>query len=578
MKQREIKILEINLTEERVWVHHREDLAKFLGGTGLAVKLFSETVNPSLDPLHPEQPIVFANGPLSTIFPVVTKVVAVFRSPLTGEYGESHAGMRLALALRGAGYNAIVIKGKAQRPTYLTVGPCGVKFNNATALWGLDVSETGNILRRLAPGTGHRSCVRIGPAGEKLVSFANVNVDTYRHFGRLGLGAVFGSKNLKAMVIYGEKNEEIQDLKPYKQTYESIFKKVVNTDIMEKYHGLGTAINVIPLNEMGGLPTKNLQSSKFQHAEQISGEAFAEKTLVRQLACAGCPIGCIHLGLHRKQFGPNYEFKSKKISYDHELIFALGSYLGMSSQDKVYDLIDKVEELGLDAITAGVALGWITEAYHNKLISDDVLGTKVQFNHVEGYLQVLDNIVIQPNEFYGTLAGGTEIAARKYGGLDYAMTMGKTEMAGYHTGHGHVFGQAVGARHSHLDNAGYSVDQKNLDQDPAKMVKEIIAEEKWRNVLTSLCICLFAREIYDKKTVIAALKSIGIDVETSQLKQLGEEIFNLKHQVRVELGFNLDQLRFPKRFFETSSLTGKLKLETVEKMISIYKEEIKQGY
>jgi aldehyde:ferredoxin oxidoreductase len=575
MNNREIKVLEIDLSSEKLKIHCREDLNKYLGGTGLAAKLYTEMVKPELEPLDQEQAFVLANGPLNVIFPVVTKVVAVFRSPLTGEYGESHAGMRLGLGMRGAGFDAIIVKGKAKRPTYLVIGSKDVEFRDASAIWGLDIGETGSILRNLVPGRGHRSTLRIGPAGEKLVSFACVNVDTYRHFGRLGFGAVFGSKNLKAMVIYGDRDEKINDYITYRKTYEEIFKKVVNTDIMEKYHGLGTSVNVLPLNLMGGLPTKNLQSGRFDYAEQISGETFAKKTLLRQVACSGCPIGCIHLGLYRQEFGLNYEYKSKMISYDYELIFALGSYLGMTSVDKVYEMIDLVEELGLDAITSGVALGWVTEAFENGLVDEKTLGTRVAFDDTKGYSIVLKNIVKQPNDFYKALALGTEAVAGAYGGLEYAMTMAKTEMAGYHTGHAHIIGQTIGARHSHLDNAGYSVDQKNLDQDdPEKMVKELVEEEKWRNVLTSLCICLFAREIYDPGTVVSALKSVGINIDPEALIELGEEIYLLKHRLRIKLGYDSKNLRFPKRFFETRSLVGDLNEDTIKKMMEIYNREM----
>lgn len=575
MNNREIKVLEIDLSSEKLKIHCREDLNKYLGGTGLAAKLYTEMVKPELEPLDQEQAFVLANGPLNVIFPVVTKVVAVFRSPLTGEYGESHAGMRLGLGMRGAGFDAIIVKGKAKRPTYLVIGAKGVEFRDASAIWGLDIDETGSILRNLVPGRGHRSTLRIGPAGEKLVSFACVNVDTYRHFGRLGFGALFGSKNLKAMVIYGDRDEKINDYITYRKTYEEIFQKVVNTDIMEKYHGLGTSVNVLPLNLMGGLPTKNLQSGRFDYAEQISGETFAKKTLLRQVACSGCPIGCIHLGLYRQEFGPNYEYKSKMISYDYELIFALGSYLGMTSVDKVYEMIDLVEGLGLDAITAGVALGWVTEAFENGLVDEKTLGTRVVFDDTKGYSIVLKNIVKQPNDFYKALALGTEVVASAYGGLEYALTMAKTEMAGYHTGHAHIIGQTIGARHSHLDNAGYSVDQKNLDQDdPEKMVKELVEEEKWRNVLTSLCICLFAREIYDLDTVVSALKSVGINIDPEALIELGEEIYLLKQHLRIKLGYDSNNLRFPKRFFETRSLAGDLNEDFIKKMMEIYNREM----
>lgn len=569
-----MKVLDIDLTNQKVETIRREDLAPYIGGIGVAAKLFSELVQPDKDPLDPEQPIILANGPMSTIFPVVTKTVAVFRSPLTGEWGESYAGMRLALAMRMSGFQAIVIRGKAARSIYLSIGHQGVRFKDASALWGLSVSETGSILRNLEPGRGHRSCIRIGPAGEQGVRFANVNVDTYRHFGRLGLGALFGSKNLKALVIYGEIEEKIENFAKYNNVYKEIYNRSVTTDIMDKYHGLGTSINVSGLNHLNGLPTRNLQQSSFEHAEAISGEAFAEQSLVRKMACSGCPVGCIHIGLHRREFGPGYDYESKNLSYDHELIFALGSFLGMSSQDKIYEMIDAVEELGLDAISAGVLLGWVTEACQRGIISQEQLGVKPEFDQAGPYLEILNRIVQQPDELYRTLALGAFAAAQRYGGQEYAMTLGKTEIAGYHTGYANILGQAVGARHSHLDNAGYSVDQKLKDKSPEEKVAALIKEEKWRNVLNCLTICLFAREIYQADTVIAALDSIGIPTTVEELEKLGHDIFEIKNATRTKLGFALNDLEVPQRFFETTSLTGKLERGQLEEMVTIYQNKL----
>lgn len=569
-----MKVLDIDLTNQKVETIRREDLAPYIGGIGVAAKLFSELVQPDKDPLDPEQPIILANGPMSTIFPVVTKTVAVFRSPLTGEWGESYAGMRLALAMRMSGFQAIVIRGKAARSIYLSIGHQGVRFKDASALWGLSVSETGSILRNLEPGRGHRSCIRIGPAGEQGVRFANVNVDTYRHFGRLGLGALFGSKKLKALVIYGEIEEKIENFAKYNNVYKEIYNRSVTTDIMDKYHGLGTSINVSGLNHLNGLPTRNLQQSSFEHAEAISGEAFAEQSLVRKMACSGCPVGCIHIGLHRREFGPGYDYESKNLSYDHELIFALGSFLGMSSQDKIYEMIDAVEELGLDAISAGVLLGWVTEACQRGIISQEQLGVKPEFDQAGPYLEILNRIVQQPDELYRTLAMGAFAAAQRYGGQEYAMTLGKTEIAGYHTGYANILGQAVGARHSHLDNAGYSVDQKLKDKSPEEKVAALIKEEKWRNVLNCLTICLFAREIYQADTVIAALDSIGIPTTVEELEKLGHDIFEIKNATRTKLGFALNDLEVPQRFFETTSLTGKLERGQLEEMVTIYQNKL----
>lgn len=573
-----IRVLDINLTEKRVHILERPDLAPFLGGVGLAAKLFTEHADYERDALDPAQPVVFACGPLSTVFPMATKAVAVFRSPLTGEWGESYAGMRIALAMRMSGYHAIIIRGKAVRPTFLVVGTHGIHFRDASAMWGLPTDESGRMLRQLVPGRGFRSCLRIGPAGEKQVAFANVNVDTYRHFGRLGLGAVFGAKHLKAVVIYGDRGETIPDLKLYRKVYDKIYRTAVHTDIMEKYHGLGTSVNVTALNGLGALPTRNLKQSSFEHAADISGEAFARDSLVRKVACSGCPVGCIHIGMRRRLFGPGHEYETAYLSYDHELIFALGTLLGMSSQERIYDLIENVELAGMDAISAGVLLAWLTEAQEKGIISSEELGTKLSFNSTEGYLKVLENIVSQPNELYQLLAHGTDHAARALGGREYTLAPGKLEIAGYHTGYANLIGLSYGARHSHLDNGGYSIDQKAIrfNYSDEQIISELITEEKWRNVLNSLCICLFAREVYTRENICDALSCVGIEITNDALDSLGEEIFMIKNQARIKLGFKPDDLYFSDRYFETPALTKKLNRGTLMQMAALY--QTKAGF
>jgi aldehyde:ferredoxin oxidoreductase len=565
-----IRVLTVNLSTGQSEITERPDLQKYLGGIGLATKLFDEHLLPDRGPLDADQPVIFAGGPLSTIFPVVTKVAAVFRSPLTGELGESYAGMRLALAMRLAGVDAIVIKGRAGKPAYLKVTNEEVKIKDAVHLWGLSCEETGRILRETEPGHGHRSCIRIGKAGEKGVAYSCVNVDTFRHFGRLGLGCVMGSKNLKAMVIYGDLNYPVKNQAEYSRVYKEIYEKVVSTDVMEKYHGVGTSINVVPLSEMHSLPTRNLQQSSFEHAGKICGEAFARDTLYRKMACSGCPVGCIHIGLHRRPFEGNFDYESIALSYDFELIYALGTFLGMSSQDKIYELIDRVEMYGLDAISTGVALGWVTEAFARGFINEADLGTKVAFDDAAGYLHVIDGLVRGENEFYRTLAGGAARAAERYGGTDFAATLAGNEIAGYHTGYGSLLGQLVGARHSHLDNAGYSFDQVSPPPDGEQLVEGLLAEEKERNVLNCLCICLFARKVYDRGTVLKALNSIGITKTAEDLKELGEDIFRLKTDIKKRLGFSLKDVKIPERFFETVSLNGKLDRDILAGLVELY--------
>lgn len=568
------KVLTVDLTKEKIKIDNRKDLAQWLGGVGLATKLLEEQVLPEADPFDPDQPVVLAIGPMSTIFPVVTKVVAMFKSPLTNELGESYAGMRLAMSMRFAGYDAIVIKGKAAKPVYLSVDARGVRFKNAAGLWGLSIEDSGRLLRQMENGSGHRSCLRIGPAGEKGVTFAGVNVDTYRHFGRLGMGAVLGQKNLKAMVVIGDREIPIANPKEYVKVYGEIYQHVVHTEVMEKYHALGTAVNVEPLSEMQSLPTRNLQSSTFEQVKGISGEAFAEESLIRKMACSGCPVGCIHIGMYRRQFDEGYEYESTGVSYDYELIYALGSLLGMGEPNKIYPLIELVEHLGLDVISTGVQLAWLTEALDHGLITSEQVGTNLRFGEPEGYLKAIDNLVKQPTQLYQDLAKGTKYAAEKHGGLDFALIAGGHEIAGYHTGYGSLLGQMVGARHSHLDNGGYSFDQSKQVLKGEEMVDALLKEEMERCVLNSLCICLFARKVYSLPVVSQALHSIGINLSEEDLTKLGKEIYLAKLRLKTKMNFDASKEPIPRRFFETPSLNGVLQRSELEDLVDIYQQKV----
>jgi len=571
-----LRILYVNLDNQEVTVQERVDLMDYLGGAGIATKLLEEEGEPTSDALDPRQPAIFAMGAFSSIFPVATKGVAMFKSPLTGEWGESYAGGRFSLAMFVAGYDAIVIQGRAKHPSYLAINGDEINIRDARPMWGLSVEEAGGMMREKEAGAGFRTTLRIGPAGENLVKLANVNVDTYRHFGRLGLGAVLGSKNLKGITITGPGHYPIPDSPKYNKAYHEIYQKATATNAMEKYHDLGTAVNIQPLNAMNAFPTHNLQESSFGQVEAISGEAFAEKHLTRKLACTGCPVGCIHVGTWRKEFGKGHEYELLNAAYDYELIFALGSYLGMDNPEKVLSLIEKVESQGLDAISTGVALGWATEAFQKGLVTLEETLVPLTFGDVENYLQAMDYLVKRQNEFYQLLGEGTWKAAEKYGGHDFAALMNKLEMAGYHTGYASILGQTVGARHSHLDNAGYSLDQSMKEIDKEKIVDFLLKEEAERCLINALGLCLFARKVYDLPTIQMALASLGIEKTEEELIKIGKEIFALKMKIKEEMGFDLSKTRFPKRFFETPTLHGVLKEEVMQELLELYIQKLKE--
>ncbi len=574
-------VLYIDLSQKKYWVERREDLfEKYLGGAGVAIQLLKEECPAGSDPLGPENPIIFAVGPLTGLFPLASKTVAMFKSPHTGNLGESHCGGRSAVALRLAGYGAMVIKGTSSTPLYLAIHGDRIYFRDASALWGMTSNFTvGRIIRQKEPGAGLRTIMRIGGAGEKLIPYACVTTETYRHFGRLGLGAVFGSKKLKAVVISGKHSLPTGDKTRYRKIYDHIYNEATSSPVMKKYHDLGTAGNILPLNELGGLPTRNLKEAKFEGALNISGEKLAEGYLGRRLACSHCPVGCVHIAALREPYqDESYFYKTSMISYDYEPIYALGSMLGISDAEGLLKLIDQIERLGLDSMSSGVILAWATEAQEKGIISEkETQDIKFSWGDYSTYIKAVQYILEQPNHFYQALARGVEYAAQQYGGEDFALAFGGNEMAGYHTGPAAHIGLLIGARHSHLDNGGYSIDQKILTKEkisPEKLVKELLTEERWRQILSSLVVCFFARGIYTPEICSDALSSAGFDIAKEDLMGIGEKIHREKYRFKIQEEFSLDNYRLPERIFETPSLVGKIEKAFVDKVVKSVKDEM----
>lgn len=428
------RVLRVDLTRKKSWVEERPDLFKGrLGGTGVAIELLHELCSKDADPLGPENPIILAVGPLSPLFPLASKAVAMFKSPPTGNLGESHCGGRVALALRLAGFGALVVQGRSEVPVYLAIHRGRVQFRDARALWGLSSSLTvGRVLREIEPGVGARTILRIGRAGENLVTYATVIAETYRHFGRLG--AVFGSKNLKALVISGT----IPNPAAYQKLYRDLWERAARSEVMKKYHDLGTAQNIRPLNAIGALPVRNLSATRYPGEPPFSGESLA-----------------------------------KFVSYDHEPLYALGTRLGVETAEGVLKLIDAVEVCGMDAISTGVVLAWATEAFSQGLIGErETEGLTPAWGDVSVYLEMIRRIAERWGPFYRVLGEGVRRAAQHYGGEEFALHFGGNEMPGYHTGPGALLTYLSGSRHSHLDSAGYARDQELLQHGKSSSAKD----------------------------------------------------------------------------------------------------------
>ncbi|MGA2572672.1 MAG: aldehyde ferredoxin oxidoreductase N-terminal domain-containing protein [Candidatus Methanomethylicaceae archaeon] len=578
------KVLYVDLGRKRSWVEEKPQLFEnTLGGTGVGIRLLLEECPQGANPLGPENPIIFSIGYLNAIFPLGSKTVAMFKSPLTGNLGESHGGGRSGVAQRMAGYGAMVIRGKSDAPVYLVIDSGGVKIKDASSLWGMNSSSTvGRIIRENEVGAGSRAIMRIGKAGERLISYACVITETYRHFGRLGFGAVFGSKRLKAIMISGRASFSLKDPKLYREAYDDIFNTVTKSPLMKKYHELGTPMNVLSLNMASSIPTKNLQSTKFEGAESLSGESLREKYLGKRAACAHCPVSCIHIAALREPYATEpYFYKTRMISYDYEPIYSLGSMLGIASVDGYLNLMDRVEEVGLDAMSTGVVLSWATEAMEKGLVgNDETNGLLLKFGDYKTYIEAVERLVTPPNDFYRALGKGVVYASSIYGGRDFALAFGGNEMPGYHTGLAAHLGTLVGARHSHLDGAGYAIDQKATASgktlSPQEAAEELYKEEVWRQTLSSLVVCYFARNIYTPETVARCFKALGKNLMVEELSQIGRRTLRAKYEFKLKEGFSFGGLTLPKRIMEVPTPQGIIKEDDLREGIRAFESLLKK--
>lgn len=567
-------ILHLDLTARKARIERNPELFdRFLGGTVLGTELLWQYAPPDGDPLGEAGGVVFAPGPFSSLYPVATKTVALFKSPLNGELGETHAGGRLAMALRDAGIDALVVTGRASSPTFVSIENHDVAFESARTVWGQSALASERILREFMPHEGRKgSIVRIGPAGERRAPLACATVDGSRHFGRLGLGAVLGAKNLKALLITGTGGPRIADPGKYRRVYDAIYDRVVSSGDMKKYHDLGTAGNILPLNAIGGLPTRNFSQGFFEGAAALSGEAFAADHLVQHTACAHCPCGCIHLAALREEFAPHH-FRTTKVTYDYELIYALGTLLSLASPQDVLALVDAVEKQGWDAMGLGAVLAWASEAFLSGVVGlGETEGLPLRFGDGAAYLEAVRRIGEGEGTFFRDLEQGVAFCARRYGGASFAIHFGGVGAPGYLTGENALTTYLMGIRHSHLDDMGYGIDQKLLGKAmPLEdQVRSQVEDAQWRMVTNALVTCLFARAIYDEATVVAGLEALGLSWSGERLKRLGSDALRRKYAYKIACGVDPRELAVPDKLYAVTTATGAVSRERMAERVRLY--------
>lgn len=546
-------------------------LRQFIGGGGLGTALLLRETNSNYDPLEASAPLLFVFSPLvGSPLTTSAKFSVLSKSPLTNRINDSLSSSHFAIAGKKTGYDAIVITGSSSAPVSLIVTSQTVRFDSATHLWGKSSAATSSAMRSTL-GNQFRVAA-IGPAGENLVRYATISNDG-RHAGRGGLGAVMGSKKLKAVAVSGDQFAEFADPTGLVHYSKTLSKKSFGA-ATEKYRELGTVSNLLTFNRLGTLPTRNFQQSSFTEVEQIAPDALS-KTRTRD-SCAACTIGCEHIfQLQEKNTPP------AAVRIEYENLYALGPLCGISNPITVLKASAYCDEVGIDTISAGASIAFAMECAERGLIDEPEL----RFGNGAALLQTLQ-LISTRSGLGDLLSQGVRRAAAEIGqgSEEFAIHVKGLELPGYEPRalQTMALGFAVGTRGADHNRSGaYQVDfSEEVDrmnpQDYA--VALAIATENEAAVMDSLILCKFLRGVFDDRFAAMAemLRLVtGWEIEASELSVTANRIVTVKKLFNVAQGWTPAEDTLPERFFsmpiqEGASVGGVLNRDRLQEQIHRY--------
>ncbi len=537
------KILEINLSnhEQKSIPLDPEMIRKYLGGRGLGVKLYTDRVPVDIKPFAPENILIFMTGPLTGTVATSGRYQVISRSPLTGTIFDSSSGGRFGSVLKNTGYDGIIITGKSEKPVYLYLNEQKVEFRDATHIWGKDTHQTNRQI--LTETTTRASIACIGPAGENKVLFAAIMNDKDRAAGRGGMGAVMGSKNLKAIAVQGNMKVEIFDpvgLKEYEKKIDRLIDK--NPVTGKSLPVLGTSVLVNLINAHGMYPTENFKRGIFNDAEGTSGEKLAETFLVNRSACYKCPIAC-----GRKTRTSNKEGEGP----EYETIWAFGAHLGVNNLEIITEANYLCNELGLDTITTGSTIGCAIE-----LREKGVFDFPMNWGEADKILSLIEDIAFKKG-VGEDLAFGSKKLAEKYGEPDLAMQVKGLEIPAYDPRGAQ--GQALSFATSNRGGChmrGYIISPEIMGQ-PVFMdrytingkAEIVVLLQNISAFVDSLILCRFLQFAMGVTTFRDILNLItGIEINDEELLTVGERIYSLERLYNLKAGFTRKDDTLPPRF------------------------------
>ncbi len=546
------KLLRVNLTtgEVRVDPVDTKTSMDFIGGRGLGTKLFNDEVGPHVEPLSEENKLFFMTGPLTgTPVPTGGRYMVITKAPLTGTIGSSNSGGHWGAEFKHCGYDGLVVEGKADHPVYINIEDDKVEIRDASHLWGKVLSEATELLSQEIPQRA--KVLAIGPAGEKLSYMAAIMNDIHRAAGRSGVGAVMGSKNLKAITVKGSLKAPIADDAKLKKANDDAMELIRSHPVTSS--GLptyGSAVLVNIINENGILPTNNFQESSFKDADIISGEHMTEKYLLRKDPCYRCPIACgryVKLG-DWEGGGPEYE-----------TIWSYGSDCGINDFEKIILANKMANEYGLDTISAGATIAAAMELYQRGFIKDEELdGASLKWGDGDSIIEWTKRMGLREG-FADKMADGSYRLCDSYGVPELSMTAKKQEMPAYDPRG--VQGQALSYATSNRGGChvrGYMISPEILGV-PEKLDRFATENKaKWTKTyqdltacIDSLGLCLFTSFALGAPQYAQMLSAVtGEEVSADELLKKGDRIWNEERLFNLAAGITPDMDTLPKRLLE----------------------------
>jgi aldehyde:ferredoxin oxidoreductase len=565
------KILKIDLENRGVREEAVADelLENRLGGKGLAVDLLMKENPPGIDPLAPENRLIFAVGPItdSEIYGSC-RHGAFTKSPLTGFFSESYSGGSAAEAMSRTGYDAFVLSGASRTPVWVEVSDRSVVFHDASDLTGMDTYSTEDrVLGKV--GAKHARAIVIGPAGENLVRFAVIENDYWRSLGRTGVGAVMGSKNVKAIVFHGKKRRPVADAGAIKQFARETLEKGKDNAGVRAYRAMGTPMLVAMNASVKGFPSRYWHSGSLEGWQKVTAEALLERCSVKASACRRCFIGCGNLsevreGRHKglRLEGPEYE-----------TVYAFGGLCMVRSIEEIIYLNDICDRTGMDTISAGSLCAFAMEAYETGRIDE-----RITWGDADAVANLLNDIANRRG-LGDVLAQGIRHAARAWGMEDVAVHVKGLDPAGYDPRvlKGMGLAYATSDRGAcHLRSTFYKAELSGMiaPEEMEGKARLFLEFEDRFNIHDSLILCRFYRDLYWDWAALSRMVEMttGMALGETGLRRIAKGIQDGTRLFNIREGLRPEDDTLPKRFFD-EPLDGKvLKREDFRKMLSDYYE------